>query len=355
MGRRHLGDLVGPVGEGSLRPVMEVPDYELPVEAIAQHPTEPRDAARLLVAAESGEKRHRRVRDLPDLVGPGDVLVLNTTKVIPARLRLAKPSGGSAEVLLLEPATARVGTWVALVRPGRRLAPGTVLHHGGQPVLEVGERVEDGCRLVRLLDPEGVGSIDRLGSLALPPYIHEIPADPSRYQTVYADHPGSVAAPTAGLHLTEQVLEACRASGCRVVGLDLAIGLGTFRPISTERVEDHVMHHESYVIPDTTMEACRQADRVIVVGTTSLRALESAALTGESSGRTDLFIHGQWDFEMVDVLLTNFHQPRSTLLLLLESFAGPGWRDLYGEALGSGYRFLSFGDAMLVPSGSPRR
>jgi S-adenosylmethionine:tRNA ribosyltransferase-isomerase len=334
---------------------MEVPDYELPLEAIAQHPVEPRDSARLLVADASGGRRHRTVSDLPSLVGKGDVMVLNTTRVLPARLNLTKPSGGAAEVLLLEPAPDSVpGTWTALVRPGRRVPPGTVLGVSGQGVVEVGDRLSDGRRRVRLLDPEGALSPDRIGSVALPPYIHEPLADPSRYQTVYADVAGSVAAPTAGLHLTEQVLEGCRGAGCEVVGLDLAIGLGTFRPVSTPQAEDHLMHEERYEIPDSTMQACRRADRVIAVGTTTLRALESAALSDKLSARTSLYIYGRWDFQVVDVLLTNFHQPRSTLLLLIESFAGPRWRELYREALAEGYRFLSFGDAMLVGASRPR-
>jgi S-adenosylmethionine:tRNA ribosyltransferase-isomerase len=190
--------------------------------------------------------------------------------------------------------------------------------------------------------------LESLGTVALPPYIHEALADSSRYQTVYADRVGSVAAPTAGLHLSHEVLDGCRARGVALAHIDLAVGLATFRPLAAGRVEDHIMHRERYHVAPETMEACRQARRVVAVGTTTVRALESAAGTGCLSGETRLFIHGDFEFQVVDALLTNFHQPRSSLLVLLEAFCGPRWRDLYRQALDSGYRFLSFGDAMLV-------
>ena len=293
--------------------------------------------------------------DLPSLLGEGDVLVLNTSRVVPARLGLRKATGGSAEVLLLEPA-AGLG-WTALVRPGRRLPPGTVLYAGERPVLTVGERLEDGSRLVRAMAPTdgadlAVAGADLTGAgeVALPPYIHAPLADPGRYQTVYADRPGSVAAPTAGLHLTLPLLEECRRRA-QVVGLDLAIGLGTFRPLKVERAEDHTMHPERYSIPEATWRAVRGVrppGRVVAVGTTAVRALESAAATGLLEGRTELYLRPGHTFSTVDVLLTNFHQPRSTLLVMLEAFCGPRWRELYRAALGEGYRFLSFGDAMIV-------
>lgn len=325
---------------------MDVPDYQLPESAIAQDPVEPRDAARLLVALEvGGAVEHRHVRDLPEILEPGDLVVVNTSRVLPARLRLTKSTGGSAEVLLLEPEPGAGHCWVALVRPGRRLPPGTVLEAGGEPWVEVGARLDDGRRRVRLLRPE---ALDRVGTVPLPPYIHHPLADPERYQTVYAEQPGSVAAPTAGLHLTNGVLDRLGERGVEVRSLDLAVGLGTFRPVTAPRPEDHVMHVERYSVPASTMEACRRARRVVAIGTTTVRALESAAATGELEGRSDLFIHGDYPFAVVDVLMTNFHQPRSTLLLLLESFAGTRWRSLYGQALAEGYRFLSFGDAMLI-------
>ena len=328
---------------------MEIPDYDLPEAAIAQTPVEPRDSARLLDAtAAGGEVVHRRVRDLPEMLGPGDVLVVNDSRVIPARLRLVKASGGSAEVMLLEPEPGEERTWSALVRPGRRLPPGTALGLPGRPpVVEVGERLPDGRRLVRLLaDPSRV--LEEVGQMALPPYITTPLADQERYQTVFADRPGSVAAPTAGLHLTRELIEAVAARGAAVHTVDLAVGLATFRPVTAERAEDHEMHNERYRVPEATWEACRSARRVVAVGTTTVRALETAAATGRMEGESGLFIRPGFSFSVIDVLITNFHMPRSTLLLLLEAFAGTRWRDLYGTALAAGYRFLSFGDAMIV-------
>jgi S-adenosylmethionine:tRNA ribosyltransferase-isomerase len=359
-------------------------EYGLPEEAIAQRPIEPRSAARMLVdAAASGTPGvdHATVADLPRYLRPGDVLVVNQTRVLAARLTLVKQTGGAAEVLLLEPAplepaqpepaqpgSVRPGAadksapavWEALVRPGRRLPPGTRLWEegGSDPVVEVAEPVaghEDGRRWVRLIDPSVV---DRAGSMPLPPYIHTPLDDPDRYQTVYwaPSDPGaqSTAAPTAGLHLTPAVLDACRQAGATVAPVDLAIGLDTFRPVTAATPEGHVIHTERYAVPAATMEACQEAPRVVAVGTTTVRALESAAATGRLSGRTDLYIHGAYPFRVVDVLLTNFHMPRSTLLLLVEAFCGPEWRDLYAIALDQGYRFLSFGDAMLVARSGQR-
>lgn len=326
-------------------------DYDLPDAAIAQAPVEPRDAARMLVDRGAGaEPEHRTVADLPALLGPGDVVVVNTTRVLRARLHLRKATGGAVEVLLLEPQDD--GRWEALVRPGRRVPPGTVLTPvtDAQPSLrvEVGELLDEGRRLVRLDTDDLAAALDAHGAVPLPPYITEPLDDPGRYQTVYADEPGSVAAPTAGLHLTERVLDGIRAAGADVVGVDLWVGLGTFRPISAERVEDHEMHTERYQVPEATWAACEQADRVVAIGTTTVRALESAAATGSLTGRTDLFLHPGSELAVVDVLLTNFHLPRSSLLVLVEAFAGPHWRDLYATALDAGYRFLSFGDCMLL-------
>jgi S-adenosylmethionine:tRNA ribosyltransferase-isomerase len=332
---------------------VEVPEYHLPPEFIAQRPLEPRHASRLLVSLAARDPlRHLHIVDLPGLLQEGDLLVVNTTKVLPARLLLRKRSGGAAEVLLLEPQGGNGDSvdWTALVRPGRRLPAGTVLVHGDRELVEVGEAIGDGRRRVRLLRGHQTVSelLDDIGTIPLPPYIHEALADGSRYQTVYADRPGSVAAPTAGLHLSETVLAACRDRGVGLAAVDLAVGLGTFRPLSGSRAEDHVMHHERYQVPADTMAACRQARRVVAVGTTTVRALESAAASGSLEGDTGLYIHGRFPFQVVDVLLTNFHQPRSSLLVLLEAFCGSRWRDLYQAALAEGYRFLSFGDAMLV-------
>lgn len=322
---------------------MEDFDYELPSRSVAQSPVEPRDAARLLVAISGANAAHRRVRDLPELLEPGDLLVLNDTRVLPARLRLRKASGGAVEVFLLEESAE---AWEALVRPSRKVPPGTLLfsEHGGEAVAEALDVLDDGRRLVRLLvDPAAVGTVP------LPPYITRPLADPERYQTVYARRAASSAAPTAGLHLTDDVLDRCRERGIGVAAVELVVGLDTFRPVVADRAEDHVMHSEAYNVPSATWEAVASATgRVVAVGTTSVRALESAAATGALSGRTDLFIHGDYPFKVVDLLLTNFHMPRSSLLLLLDAFVGPRWRDLYALALAEGYRFLSFGDAMLV-------
>ena len=321
-------------------------------------PCEPRDAARLLVAVDpDGAVEHRHVRDLPDLLEPGDVLVVNDTKVLPARLHLQKATGGRVEVLLLEPDGR--GRWEALVRPGRRVPPGTKLVPPVDGIdraltVEVEDDLGDGRRRVRLLTDDGdeLAALDAHGEVPLPPYITTPLDDPDRYQTVYAARPASVAAPTAGLHLTSTVLDACRARGVDVVTVELEVGLDTFRPIMAARPEDHVMHSERYRVSAATLGACARATRVVAVGTTTVRALESAA-RGQLEGRTDLYIRGDFSFQVVDVLLTNFHLPRSSLLLLLDAFAGARWRDLYERARGGGYRFLSFGDAMLVSSAQP--
>ncbi|HWW54556.1 MAG TPA: S-adenosylmethionine:tRNA ribosyltransferase-isomerase, partial [Acidimicrobiales bacterium] len=300
-------------------------DYSLPPAAIAQVPAEPRDAARLLVATDpSGAIAHRRVSDLSELLEPGDLLVVNETRVLPARLALRKQSGGQAEVLLLEPTSdgepATSVRWRALVRPGRRLQTGAVLValNSQTPVVRIGPRLEGGCREVELLeDPWPHGAVP------LPPYIEAPLADPERYQTVYGTRPASVAAPTAGLHFTERVLADCRARGVTLASVELVVGLDTFRPITVEDPADHVMHSERYRVPASTMAAVGAANRVVAVGTTTVRALESAAASGELEGRTSLFIRGDYPFAVVDVLLTNFHMPRSSLLLLVDAFCGP--------------------------------
>lgn len=333
---------------------MDVPEYVLPERAIAQTPVEPRDSARLLDALQPGHPPiDRIVRELPELIEPGDLVVINNSRVIPARLRLSKATGGAAEVLLLEPDPDGAGdaTWLGLVRPGRRLPPGTELHapdRPSAPVVRVGERLgEDGRRRIEFLD-DPTQVLDLCGEMALPPYIQARLEQPERYQTVYADQAGSVAAPTAGLHLTRELLDEIERRGAQVHSVDLHVGLGTFRPITTDRAEDHVMHTEYYSVPPETWFACQDAARVIAIGTTTVRALESAARTGGLVGWSDLFIQPGFEFSVVDVLLTNFHLPRSTLLLLLEAFSGVRWRDIYQTALERGYRFLSFGDAMIV-------
>tara|TARA_B100000315_G_scaffold5515_2_gene5524 strand:+ start:1573 stop:2622 length:1050 start_codon:yes stop_codon:yes gene_type:complete len=332
--------------------------YDLPDDQIAQVPLDDRSSARLLVDLADGTgPDHRHISDLPDMVGPGDLLVLNDTRVLPARLRLTKETGGAVEVLLLEQ-TGDDREWEALVRPGRRVPPGTRLRAGDDLTVTVGDDLGEGRRTV-MLDtnpPAGqagvLAAVQAHGEMPLPPYLHTRLDDPERYQTVYSNRPASAAAPTAGLHLTGEVLDACRASGAAVEHLELVVGLDTFRPVTAGDLDDHVMHSESYTVAESTLDACRTADRVIAVGTTTVRALESANLADSTrdgtQGRTDLFIRPGFDFGVVDVLLTNYHLPRSTLLVMLEAFVGPRWRDLYALALAHGYRFLSFGDAMLV-------
>ncbi|MEY2448677.1 MAG: S-adenosylmethionine:tRNA ribosyltransferase-isomerase [Acidimicrobiaceae bacterium] len=317
-------------------------DYPLPEEAIAQEPAARREDARLLVDRGPGRPAdHRRVADLPHLLRRGDLLVVNDSRVLPARLHVRKPSGGAVEVLLLE--RDGDGTWEALVRPSRRVSPGLVLTGPNGVVVEVLAGRGDGRWQVGLS-----GDIEGGGELPLPPYIHVPLREAERYQTVYSRRPVSAAAPTAGLHLTHDVLDRCRGNGIGVATIELAIGLDTFRPVTSERLEDHVMHSEAYDVPAATLDACAAAERVVAVGTTVVRALESAAATQTPAGRTALFITPGFEFQVVDVLLTNFHLPRTTLLAMIGAFVGPRWRDLYDVALHEGYRFLSFGDAMLV-------
>ena len=329
-------------------------DYELPEGAIAQEPLARRDDARLLVDAGLRQPpEHRRVRDLAELLEPGDLLVLNTTKVLPARLALVKETGGAAEVLLVDRLDAV--TWEALVRPGRRLPPGSTLAPADDSglVVTVGEDLGEGRRRV-VLDCEGdvLDALERFGEMPLPPYITAPLAVADRYQTVYAERPASAAAPTAGLHFTPELLARCAERGIGRADVELVVGLGTFRPIAVDDVSDHVMHAESYRVPQATIDACRATQasggRVVAVGTTAVRALESAAASGELEGRTDLYIRRPYDWRVVDLLLTNFHLPRSSLLVMIDAFVGERWRDLYGTALEEGYRFLSFGDAMLL-------
>lgn len=321
-------------------------DYVLPPESIAQHPLERRDSARLLV--DSGNQvGHRQVSDLCDLLMPGDVVVVNNTRVLPARLPLRRSTGGSVEVLLLEELAD--GRWESLVRPSRKLPPGTLVSVPGLDVV-VEDDLGEGRRVVSL-DPGGRPLLEVLGEVGLaplPPYIRASLDDPERYQTVYADRAVSAAAPTAGLHLTEDLLDGLRAAGVAVVTVELAVGLDTFRPVQVERLDDHVIHTERYLVPEATAAAVKAARRVVAVGTTSVRALETWSATGEREGRSSLFIRRPYDWQVVDLLLTNFHLPRSTLLCLVDAFIGPRWRDLYRMALEDGYRFLSFGDAMLL-------
>ncbi len=337
-------------------------DYELPESAIAQHPLEERDSARLLVDNGIGfAPSNHIVRDLPELLEPGDLLVLNTTRVLPARLALRKETGAAVEVLLLERldggslSDSGSSRWEALVRPGRKLPPGTVVRpvegEGLEVVIE--EDLGDGRRAVTIdVDGPLLDVLEQFGVMPLPPYITEVLAEQERYQTVFSKRPASAAAPTAGLHLTPEVLSRCADRGIERADVELVVGLGTFRPIATDRIEDHVMHGEYFRVSQDTLVACARTKanggRVVAVGTTAVRALESAAAFGLNEGRTELFIHGDYEFAVVDRLMTNFHLPKSSLIVMIDAFIGPHWRELYAEALRDGYRFLSFGDAMLL-------
>lgn len=336
-------------------------DYKLPPDLIAQQPVEPRDAARLLlVDRSSGALSDRTFRDLPDLLNPGDLIVVNDTRVLPARLFARRLSGGRVELLLLD--RNADGVWRAMGRPARRLRAGErlelldsqdeVTNDGVDVVGRDAEQV-----LVRFDDEE---AIERHGHVPLPPYIHDRLDDPERYQTVYARDPGSAAAPTAGMHFTVDILERCRSRGVQVAPITLHVGLGTFQPIKTVDARDHEMHAEIFSMSAATVEMIRETrvsgGRVLAVGTTSVRTLEtiaSSVLAGgparSLAGETRLFITPGTPFQLVDLMLTNFHLPRTTLLLLVASFAGEAlMRQAYQHAIAEQYRFYSFGDAMLI-------
>ena len=307
-------------------------DYELPAELIAQRPLARRDGSRLLVHdRERRETRHRRFDELPDELADGSLVVVNDTRVLPARLRLERPGGGEAEVLLLERLGSN-GTWEGLARPSRKLRAGQRLG----PV-ELLEPLGEGRWRLRL---QG----EPAGEAPLPPYIHEPLADPERYQTVYAERDGSAAAPTAGLHFTPELL-----ARLDLEFVTLHVGLDTFRPVAAGDLEEHPMHSERYEVAPEAWERIRAAERVLAVGTTTVRVLESLARGAPLRGRTALFVTPGFEFRRVDALLTNFHLPRSTLLALVMAFTGvEETRDLYRLAIAERYRFYSFGDAMLI-------
>lgn len=335
-------------------------DYELPERLIAQTPAEPRDHSRLLVVHRKDQSiEHRHFYDVIDYLHPGDALVINETRVIPARLTGVKEETGvPVEVLLLR--RENTSDWEALVRPGRRLKPGTFCSFGdGALRCEILENVpETGGRMVRFhFDGVFEELLDRLGEMPLPPYIHEKLENPERYQTVYAKEEGSAAAPTAGLHFTPELLERIRAKGITVVPVLLHVGLGTFRPVQVENVETHEMHSEfCQVTPEAaeTLNAVRKAGgRIVCVGTTSVRTLETMAeedgTIRAGAGETRMFIYPGVRIKAVDALITNFHLPQSTLLMLVSAFIGREQTlSIYREAVRENYRFFSFGDAMLI-------
>jgi S-adenosylmethionine:tRNA ribosyltransferase-isomerase len=342
-------------------------DFSLPRELIAQAPEPQRDNSRLLVLNRASETTsHRHFHELPDYLKRDDVLVLNDSRVIPARLRARNAkTGGSFEVLLVE--ELETNDWWTMMRPGKRARLGTtiqILDRSQNPsgvTAKVTEINDEGHRRLNFSGaPNLLAALDKLGEVPLPPYIEravESTSDRERYQTVYAQPAGSVAAPTAGLHFTPELLARIRARGVKICFVTLHVGLGTFSPIKAERLSDHIMHSERFEIPAETADAVCDAKssghRVVAVGTTTVRVLESAG--SAKSGRTNIFIHPPFQFNIVDALVTNFHLPRSTLLMLVSAFAAPGetrGREMilraYAEAGASRYRFFSYGDAMLI-------
>jgi S-adenosylmethionine:tRNA ribosyltransferase-isomerase len=340
-------------------------DYDLPEDAVAQEPVDRRDASRLFVLGSRGASAvHTRFRDLPEFLEPRDLLVLNDTRVLPARLLGARSSGGAVELLLLEESPGRVGEWSCMLRSGRSPKPGEVLSLDGGLTAEVVSRRED-VWLVRLAHPtdEPAAVVERVGRMPLPPYIRRAIDDPrassdrERYQTVYARRPGAVAAPTAGLHFTPELIAELDRRGIRRTFVTLHVGAGTFRPVRVDTVENHHMHSERLEIRDETAAAVTAArergGRIVAVGTTVVRALESrsdgAGGVRAGSGRSELFIYPGYRFGVVDAMITNFHLPRSTLLMLVCAFAGrERILEAYREALRLGYRFFSYGDAMML-------
>jgi S-adenosylmethionine:tRNA ribosyltransferase-isomerase len=335
-------------------------DFHLPSELVAQHPVERRDRSRLLVVErDSGRLDHRVFSDLARMVAPGDALVLNETRVFPARLVGQKPTGGHAEIFLLHPLEGEA-VWTALVRPGARLKPGRVVEISPELSVEILDAAPEGARVVRLVTALPLEeALERHGRVPLPPYVQReaTAEDRQRYQTVYARERGSVAAPTAGLHFTPGLLAEVEAAGVRIVRLVLHVGIGTFRPVEVEDPRLHAMHREWYRVPPESADVINRVrgggGAVWAVGTTSVRTLESVAdqdgRVAAGEGWTDLFIRPGYRFRTVDRMITNFHLPRSTLLMLVSAFAG---YDLvmraYGEAVEHRYRFFSYGDAMAL-------
>ena len=331
--------------------------YDLPEERIAQTPVEPRDHSRLMVLhRDTGAIEHRHFYDIIDYLNPGDCLVVNETKVIPARLYGERPTGGACEVLLLKQLGPK--RWETLVRPGKKLKPGAeILFGDGRLKGTVLETTDVGGRIVAF-ECEGSfeAALDALGEMPLPPYIHEKLRDRDRYQTVYARQDGSAAAPTAGLHFTPELMTRIREKGVDIVPVLLHVGLGTFRPVKVENIEEHRMHSEYFEVTqeaaDRVNAARARGGRIIAVGTTSVRTLESAAREGQltaARGETDIFIRPGYRFQLVDALITNFHLPGSTLLMLVSAlWDREPMLEAYKIAVEAEYRFFSFGDAMVI-------
>ena len=332
--------------------------YELPESSIAQFPVEPRDTSRLMVLDKNSDAiEHKHFYDVIDFLNPGDVMVVNDTRVIPARLLGERvPSGGACEIFLLKQLAPK--KWETLVRPGKKLKPGAKVSFGeGKLIATILETTEAGGRIVEF-ECEGSfeAALDALGEMPLPPYIHEKLTDKERYQTVYARAEGSAAAPTAGLHFTPELMDRIRAKGVEIVPVLLHVGLGTFRPVKAEDIKDHEMHSEYFEVTEEAAEKINAAkargNRVIAVGTTSVRTLESAAENGKliaKKGNTNIFIFPGYEWQLVDALITNFHLPGSTLIMLVSALYGrEKTLTAYETAVKEGYRFYSFGDAMII-------
>jgi len=328
-------------------------DYSLPPELVAQTPLPQRDASRLMVVDRASRSiSHRAFADLPEVLRDGDLLVLNDSRVIPARLRARRISGGAVEVLLVE--EVGPGLWSAMVRPGRRARKGERLYLD-EVEIEVQEVLPDGLRVVRFPREDVLSLLEERGEVPLPPYIKDYGGPPDRYQTVYGRALGSVAAPTAGLHFTEELLDKLKARGVLVRCVTLHVGPGTFRPVESPDIRVHRMHRERFFVPGETASAIEgvkaKGGRVVAVGTTVVRVLEHCGLFGfeERWRETDLFIYPGFEFKVVDAMITNFHMPRSTLLMLVCAFGGYELvMRAYAEAISCRYRFLSFGDAMIL-------
>ncbi len=333
-------------------------NYELPEELIAQTPVEPRDSSRLMAIDRStGEISHRHFYDIADYLNPGDLLVMNDSKVFPARIYgVKRGTGAHVEFLLLKRLS--LTEWETLVHPGKRLKPGTIVDFPEGLSAEILDIVNEGNRLVRFsFEGDFFDILDRIGQMPLPPYITHQLKDKNRYQTVYAKHDGSAAAPTAGLHFTPELLATLEEKGVKIAHVTLHVGLGTFRPVKVENVTDHHMHSEFYIVEESQAKLINDTKaaggRIISVGTTSCRTLESAAdengVVRAGSGWTDIFIYPGYRFKVLDCLITNFHLPESTLLMLVSALAGKEHiLNAYETAVRERYRFFSFGDAMLI-------
>jgi len=328
-------------------------DYNLPEELIAQTPVEPRDSSKLLVLSRDNLNfEHRNFFDITDYLSDRDMIVVNNTKVIPARLYGKKETGANAEILLLEKLSDD-NLWKALVRPGNKIKTGNRIIFSENLYGEIKNHNEDGSRNIMFFGENIWSEINKIGNMPLPPYIHEKLENPDRYQTKYAKIEGAVAAPTAGLHFTEKLIEKVKNKGISFEEVTLHVGLGTFRPVSENDIRNHDIHHEYYTVKKDTYDKIsahrKNGGRLIAVGTTVVRTLESVALTGKLSGDTNIYIYPPFEFKSVDALITNFHLPKSSLIMLVSAFAGYEYTmKAYKEAVDKKYRFFSFGDSMFI-------